>query len=82
MIRIDIKPFPIVQTAITLQFKIVNSDADTVTIYYELLRADGMIVESDNKTFPIQALGILATSPMDINGLNALLSAWNLEAEI
>lgn len=79
---VSVKPYPITQIATTLSFKIVNSDAEAVTIYYELRRADGMIVEADNKTFPITALSIIASQPMDINGLNALLAAWNLEAEI
>jgi len=76
----DIIPFPITQTAISLRIRIKDSNETTCTIYYELFRADGRIVETGVKTFPIEALAIIAQKPINKAALNVLLSEWNLEA--
>ena len=79
---IEINDFPLTQIATKLFFKIIDSSDETCTIYYELHRADGVIIERGNEIFPLSALGVIAQQPMDINGLNQLLSVWNLSAKI
>lgn len=79
--EIEIEPFQIVHVATTLTFKIIDTTDDTCTAYYELIREDGVVVERGKQSFPIQALAIIATTPMDVTGLNQLLSVWGLEAK-
>lgn len=82
MIAVEINDFPITQVATKLSFKIINSDAETVTIYYELSRADGVVVERNNEIFPRTAIAAIASDPIDINALNQLLAVWGLSAKV
>lgn len=78
--KVNITPFPITQTATSLSIRIINTDENNATIYYELLRDDGKLAENGNQVIPIEALAILAQKPLSIEALNGLLAGWGIEA--
>ena len=80
MMEFKIKPFPITQVAETLRIRLVSNTDAEVQVYYELVRADGRVMETGVKNFPLQSVGIIAQNPIPLPQLNALLAAWNLEA--
>lgn len=76
----NIQPFPLTQTATQLRVRVTNTTDTVCEAYYELVRADGRVMETGVKTFPRTALAIIGQDPINKAGLNQLLAAWGLAA--